>query len=243
MWTWRRVRADHPLRAIRPVVNEALAGLGGDFDLRGRHRPAFDPAERLLRALLLQRLCPGNRALRGIARDGFYLVCSPPVPARHYPPHRLALSALHRELQGRRGTPRRARRMVQDGPRLLGARLRRQRNGELDSVLCIVHTDGTTRRSSNNLTRAAWITSRLREQLVADTAHVVRSSPGGPAHREHKLPDRLNCRRATLSRDAVLSVRQGGQTVQAARVLGVEGCLPESVKCTSRQSVLLGPIG
>ena len=51
-----RVRADHPLRAIRTVVNEALAGLNGDFEsiyAAGIGRPSIPP-ERLLRALLLQ---------------------------------------------------------------------------------------------------------------------------------------------------------------------------------------------
>jgi transposase len=50
-----RVPADHPLRAIRDLVNAALAGLSGDFDaLYSRiGRPGIAP-ERLLRALLLQ---------------------------------------------------------------------------------------------------------------------------------------------------------------------------------------------
>src|SRR5215204_1116403 len=51
-----RVRADHPLRTIRTVVNEALAGLSGNFEgiyAAGIGRPSIPP-ERLLRALLLQ---------------------------------------------------------------------------------------------------------------------------------------------------------------------------------------------
>jgi transposase len=51
-----RVRADHPLRTIRSIVNEALAGLGGEFEAiyaAGIGRPSIPP-ERLLRALLLQ---------------------------------------------------------------------------------------------------------------------------------------------------------------------------------------------
>jgi transposase len=50
-----RVRADHPLRAIREVVNAALAALSSDFAaLYSRvGRPSIAP-ERLLRALLLQ---------------------------------------------------------------------------------------------------------------------------------------------------------------------------------------------
>jgi transposase len=50
-----RVRADHPLRAIRGVVDAALAGMSADFSaLYSRlGRPGIPP-ERLLRALLLQ---------------------------------------------------------------------------------------------------------------------------------------------------------------------------------------------
>ena len=50
-----RVRADHPLRTIRAIVNEALAALAADFaglySLVGR--PSIPP-EKLLRAMLLQ---------------------------------------------------------------------------------------------------------------------------------------------------------------------------------------------
>jgi transposase len=51
-----RVRADHPLRPIRELVNAALADLGAEFDAlyaSGVGRPSIPP-ERLLRALLLQ---------------------------------------------------------------------------------------------------------------------------------------------------------------------------------------------
>ena len=51
-----RVRASHPLRAIREIVNAALAALSADFDAlyaKDMGRPSIPP-ERLLRALLLQ---------------------------------------------------------------------------------------------------------------------------------------------------------------------------------------------
>jgi len=50
-----RVPADHPLRAIRVLVDEALAALSGDFTRLYSHtgRPSIAP-EKLLRALLLQ---------------------------------------------------------------------------------------------------------------------------------------------------------------------------------------------
>jgi len=50
-----RVRSDHPLRLIRGLVNEALAGLEQDFAAlySGVGRPSIPP-ERLLRAMLLQ---------------------------------------------------------------------------------------------------------------------------------------------------------------------------------------------
>jgi transposase len=51
----RRVRADHPLRVIRGVVNATLLALSAEFDMLyspfGRESI---PPERLLRALLLQ---------------------------------------------------------------------------------------------------------------------------------------------------------------------------------------------
>src|ERR1043166_5902194 len=51
----RRVRSDHLLRAIRAVVNEALAVLSGEFAAlySGTGRPSIAP-EMLLRAMLLQ---------------------------------------------------------------------------------------------------------------------------------------------------------------------------------------------
>jgi transposase len=50
-----RVRRDHPLRAIRLIVNEALAALGGEFSAlySPLGRPSIPP-EKLLRAMLLQ---------------------------------------------------------------------------------------------------------------------------------------------------------------------------------------------
>lgn len=52
-----RVPEDHPLRPIRVMVDEALAGLSGRFDeLYGDDGRASIPPERLLRALLLQML-------------------------------------------------------------------------------------------------------------------------------------------------------------------------------------------
>ena len=56
MWIWRRgCGEDHPLRAIRAVVNEALVALGAEFAaLYSRiGRPSIPP-EKLLRAMLLQ---------------------------------------------------------------------------------------------------------------------------------------------------------------------------------------------
>jgi transposase len=52
-----RVRRDHPLRAIRLIVNEALAGLGREFAALYSPigRPSIPP-EKLLRAMLLQAL-------------------------------------------------------------------------------------------------------------------------------------------------------------------------------------------
>ena len=51
----QRVRADHPLRAIRAVVSEALDALSGEFAAlySGMGRPSIPP-EMLLRAMLLQ---------------------------------------------------------------------------------------------------------------------------------------------------------------------------------------------
>ena len=50
-----RVRADHPLRVIREVVNSVLVTLSPEFDaLYSLWSRASIPPERLLRALLLQ---------------------------------------------------------------------------------------------------------------------------------------------------------------------------------------------
>lgn len=51
----RRVPADHPLRAILPIVDAALAALTGEFEklYAANGRPSIPP-EKLLRALLLQ---------------------------------------------------------------------------------------------------------------------------------------------------------------------------------------------
>src|SRR6059036_2128286 len=50
-----RVGAQHPLRTIRGLVNEALTGLSGDFSTMYSRmgRPSIPP-EKLLRAMLLQ---------------------------------------------------------------------------------------------------------------------------------------------------------------------------------------------
>jgi transposase len=50
-----RVPADHPLRPIRAIVDDALSALSGEFEALYSHlgRPSIPP-ERLLRALLLQ---------------------------------------------------------------------------------------------------------------------------------------------------------------------------------------------
>jgi len=52
-----RVPADHPLRAIRRIVNDALASLDAEFDALYTDfgRPSIAP-ERLIRASLLQML-------------------------------------------------------------------------------------------------------------------------------------------------------------------------------------------
>lgn len=51
-----RVRANHPLRPIRMIVNEALAALHADVQpsYADDVGPSSIPPERLLRALLLQ---------------------------------------------------------------------------------------------------------------------------------------------------------------------------------------------
>ena len=51
-----RVRSDHPLRAIRSIVNDTLDALSGAFEALyapGAGRPSIPP-EMLLRAMLLQ---------------------------------------------------------------------------------------------------------------------------------------------------------------------------------------------
>jgi transposase len=54
----RRIPADHPLRAIRALTDEALARLSRDFNkLYARDGRPSIPPERLLRALLLQAFC------------------------------------------------------------------------------------------------------------------------------------------------------------------------------------------
>src|SRR5579864_7820897 len=52
-----RVRSDHPLRAMRTMVDEILRGLSGEFDrmYARQGRPSIAP-EKLLRAQLLQML-------------------------------------------------------------------------------------------------------------------------------------------------------------------------------------------
>ncbi len=53
----KRVRADHPLRVIRTIVNDALLAMSPDFDaLYAQLGRESIPPERLLRALLLQAL-------------------------------------------------------------------------------------------------------------------------------------------------------------------------------------------
>jgi len=50
-----RIPSDHPLRAIRTLIDEALAGLSRDFNkIYSRDGRPSIPPERLLRALLLQ---------------------------------------------------------------------------------------------------------------------------------------------------------------------------------------------
>lgn len=53
----RRVPVDHPLRTLRPMVDEALRGLSGLFDaMYAREGRPSIPPEKLLRALILQLL-------------------------------------------------------------------------------------------------------------------------------------------------------------------------------------------
>ena len=61
-----RIPADHPLRAIRSLADEALSGLSRDFDrLYARDGRPSIPPERLLRALLLQAFKHGPDAESG----------------------------------------------------------------------------------------------------------------------------------------------------------------------------------
>ena len=66
-----RVGQSHPLRAIRALVNEALAVLVSDFSALYSPigRPSIPPG-RLLRAMLLQRFCPVRPERRLWARRG-----------------------------------------------------------------------------------------------------------------------------------------------------------------------------
>jgi transposase len=65
----QRVPQDHPLRAIRPMVDEALGGLSARFDelYASTGRPSIAP-EKLLRALLLQALY-GKRSERRLMEE------------------------------------------------------------------------------------------------------------------------------------------------------------------------------
>jgi len=50
-----RLSADHPLRAIRAIIDEALSALSGEFETLYSHLGAPSmPPERLLRTLLLR---------------------------------------------------------------------------------------------------------------------------------------------------------------------------------------------
>ena len=49
-----RVRRDHPLRAIRVIVDEALAALEREFAALYSPIGLIDPPEKLLREMLLQ---------------------------------------------------------------------------------------------------------------------------------------------------------------------------------------------
>ena len=50
----KRVRPDHPLRAIRGLVNEALAAMERDLAALSADRPVVGSTEKLLRVTLLQ---------------------------------------------------------------------------------------------------------------------------------------------------------------------------------------------
>ena len=76
-----RVPGDHPLRALRKMVNTALEGLTQEFEAMYSHtgRPSIAP-EQLLRALLLQIGALTPLAAAGIVGHGSGL--GPCVPAR-----------------------------------------------------------------------------------------------------------------------------------------------------------------
>src|ERR1700733_720526 len=65
-----RFRADHPLRAIRSIVNEALRDLAPDFGVLYSRigRPSIAP-ERLLRAMLLQAFYSVRSERQGMERS------------------------------------------------------------------------------------------------------------------------------------------------------------------------------
>jgi len=67
----RRVRPDHPLRAIRAMVDEVLAQLSRRFDTMYTRvgRPSIAP-EKLLRAQLLQMLHSIRSRTPADGRDG-----------------------------------------------------------------------------------------------------------------------------------------------------------------------------
>jgi hypothetical protein len=86
-----RVPADHPLRLIRTIVDEALRGLSGEFEALYSclGRPSIPP-ERLLRALLLQPAgpCVGVRPRQGGPVDNVRAPCGRAITptARLKPP-------------------------------------------------------------------------------------------------------------------------------------------------------------
>src|SRR5580698_10308659 len=67
-----RVGRDHPLRAIRAIVNKALAALAGEFSAlySPMGRPSIAP-EKLLRAMLLQAFYSIRSERQLIARNGW----------------------------------------------------------------------------------------------------------------------------------------------------------------------------
>ena|ERR1700710_1513066 len=70
------VPAEHPLRAIRPVVNAALERLSPEFSkLYSPYGRASIPPEKLLRALLLQAFY-GVRSERQLMEQVGYTCCS-----------------------------------------------------------------------------------------------------------------------------------------------------------------------